>query len=86
VKLVYNLDGSPSPNLEPGSSTNVQVSRAVWDGNKLIISTPTGFSVNGVAQETKRVLFLDGGDLIIEITTPAGSTTRMIYKRVESAV
>jgi hypothetical protein len=42
--------------------------------------------VNGVAQETKRVLFLDGGDLIIEITTPAGSTTRMIYKRVESAV
>jgi hypothetical protein len=82
VKLVYNLDGSPSTNLEPGSSRNVQVSRAVWDGNKLIITTPTTFAVNGVAQEVKRVLFLDGGNLVIETTTPAGSTTRTIYKRV----
>jgi hypothetical protein len=61
-----------------------QVSKAIWEGNKLIISIATSFVTNGVAYAVKRAVSLDGGDLVIEWTTPVSGggqrLTRKVYK------
>jgi hypothetical protein len=88
VKAVYNLDGSESKNMMPGrqgGEPTPQTSKAVWEGDKLSITTTLNFGGNSV--EIKRVLSLEGGNLAVETTTPAfggggqPTTTKLIYKK-----
>jgi hypothetical protein len=88
VKAVYNLDGSESKNMMPGrqgGEPTPQTSKAVWEGDKLSITTTLNFGGNSV--EIKRVLSLEGGNLAVESTTPAfggggqPTTTKLIYKK-----
>jgi hypothetical protein len=81
-KRVYKLDGSDSVNevMGRGGEAAPQTSKAVWEGNKLSITTTTGFG------ETKQVLSLEGADLVVEQTNPgreggAPTTTKIVYKK-----
>jgi len=86
IKQVYNLDGSDSKNtLTMGGNSVEQVSKAKWDGDKLVITTTMNF--NGNASESTMVLQLDAsGQLVVE-STGAGrgggppTTTKMTYKK-----
>ena len=81
LKTVYNLDGSESKNpLNFGGQTVDRVSKVKWDGAKLVITTTTQ------AGEQKRVLSLEGGNLVVDATTPARdggapTTTKITFKK-----
>ena len=81
VTTVYNLDGSESKNTTQGrGGPQEQVSKAVWDGAKLVVTTTTG---NG---EQKRVFAMEGGNLTIETTQPGrdggpGTPAKLVYKK-----
>ena len=84
VKSVYNLDGSESKNSINMQGNSIdRVSKAKWDGAKLVIVTTTNFQGNPI--ETTQTWSLDAtGSLIIESTsnfqgTP--TTTKMTYKK-----
>jgi hypothetical protein len=70
VRTVYNLDGSESRNsmaMGRGGQAVEQVSRATWEGSKLVIATT--MSMGGNAVETTMSLSLDAsGDLVVEST------------------
>jgi len=69
-KYVFKLDGSESKNsvMGRGGAPADQVSKAVWAGDKLTITT-TATGPNGPT-ETKRVVSLAAGKLSIETTAP----------------
>jgi hypothetical protein len=78
VSLTYKLDGSDSPN--PGFGGNEQISKAAWEGQKLVVTTPF------MGGEQKRTFSLEGGNLVVETANPGreggpGMTTRMVYKK-----
>src|SRR5688572_21240084 len=81
VTTVYNLDGSESKNTVQGrGGATEQVSKAVWDGAKLVVTTMAG------GGEQKRVFALEGGNLTIETTQPGrdggpGTPTKLVYKK-----
>jgi hypothetical protein len=85
VTAVYKLDGSESKNTVAGrGGQQEQVSKATWDGNKLSIVTTLDFGGNTVEQ--KRVLSMEGGNLVIEQTAPGRgggepTTTKLVYKK-----
>jgi hypothetical protein len=80
---VYNLDGSDSKNMMPGrggAEPTEQVSKAKWDGDKLVI-TYTG--ANG---ENKTSYWLEGGNLVRETLNAgrggaAGTPRKTIFKK-----
>lgn len=78
MSLTYKLDGSDSPN--PGFGGNEQISKAAWDGEKLVVTTPF------MGGEQKRTFSLEGGNLVVETANPGreggpGMTTRAVYKK-----
>jgi hypothetical protein len=78
MKQVYKLDGTVSKN--PGRGGQDMESKAAWDGAKLVITTTTP---NG---EQKRVLSLEGGNLVVEATNPgreggAATTAKITFKK-----
>ena len=83
VTTVYNLDGSESKNMvagRGGGEPTAQVSKAMWDGAKLVVTTT---AANG---EQKRVFAMEGGNLTIETTQPGrdggpGTPTKLTYKK-----
>ena len=85
VVLTYNLDGSESKNTVAGrGGPQEQVSKATWEGNKLTIVTTLDFGGNAVEQ--RRVLSMEGGNLVIEQTQPGRgggepTTTKLVYKK-----
>jgi hypothetical protein len=86
IKSVYNLDGSDSKNtMTFGGNSIDQVSKAKWDGDRLVITTTSNF--NGNAFETTQVLSVDAaGNLVVDTTSPgrgggAPTTTKMTYKK-----
>jgi hypothetical protein len=85
VTATYNLDGSESKNMVAGrGGQQEQVSKAVWDGSRLSITTSV--NVGGNAAEQKRVLSMEGGNLVIEQTNPgrgggAPTTAKVVYKK-----
>jgi hypothetical protein len=90
TKLAYRLDGSESRNtINVGRGPQDQVSRARWEGDRLIITTVHRFTVDGkeLTSETTRVLWLDGpGSLVIETTYSAvmggpSATVRSVYRK-----
>ena len=92
VKAVYNLDGSETRNLSPGPPDQPEipvVSRASWDGKRLVILSKSVATENGVAVtvDSRRVLWIDAdGNLIVERTgTPASLVTpsRSVYRRIK---
>ena len=91
LRFAFNLDGSPSTNtIMMGRGMQSQTSRAVWNGEKLAITTvhiladpATGKPVNA---EVTQTLFLDAGALVVETTRAgvlggAATTTRTVYKK-----
>jgi hypothetical protein len=69
VKTVYRLDGSDSRNsvtMGRAGAAVESVSRARWEGGKLVITTTTTVQDNPV--ETTMTLSLDGQNLVIEST------------------
>ncbi len=92
VTAIYKLDGTESKNMSPdapGQPYVEVVSKASWDGTKLIIqSTSTsGTAPDTLTIESKRVLWLDDdGNLIIERTgTPEGVVmpTKTVYTKAK---
>jgi len=85
VVAVYKLDGSESKNMVAGrGGQQEQVSKAAWEGSKLSITTTLNFGGNAIEQ--KRLLSLEGGNLVIEQTAPgrdggAPTTTKLVYKK-----
>ena len=85
VTVTYNLDGSESKNtVQARGGPQEQVSKATWDGTKLVIATTLNFGGNTVEQ--KRVMSMDGGNLVIEQTAPGRgggepTTTKLVYKK-----
>ena len=85
VKFTYKLDGSVSKNMmagRGGGAPTEQVSKAMWAGNKLVVTTSTG------AGEEKRTFSTDGGYLVVETSAPARNggapnVTKVTYKRYE---
>ena len=64
MTLTYNLDGTESKNrMARGRGGEMeQVSKASWDGDKLVITTG----------DRKQVFSLQGGNLVVETTAPPG--------------
>ena len=62
-----------------GGSPTEQVSKAMWAGNNLVVTTTTG------AGEEKRTFSMDGDNLVVETSTPARNggapnITKVTYK------
>jgi hypothetical protein len=84
VKLTYKLDGSVSKNMMAGNggAPAEQVSKAMWAGNTIVVTTTTG------AGEEKRTFSMEGGDLVVETSAPARNggapnVTKVTYKRYQ---
>jgi hypothetical protein len=81
VKLTYKLDGSVSKNMmagRGGGAPTEQVSKAMWAGNNIVVTTTTG------AGDEKRTFSMDGANLVVETSAPArGGVTKVIYKKYE---
>ena len=85
VKLTYKLDGSVSRNMmagRGGGAPTEQVSKAMWAGNKLVVTTTTG------AGEEKRTFSMEAGNLVVETSAPARyfgapNVTKVTYKKYE---
>ena len=84
VRTVYSLDGSESKNTVQGrGGASEQVSKAVWDGARLIVTTQ--FKAGPVTVQVKRVFAMEGRNLTIETTQPGvgrpGPATKLVYKK-----
>lgn len=84
VRTVYNLDGSESTNTVQGrGGASEQVSKALWDGARLIVTTR--FKAGPVTVQQKRVFAMEGGNLTIETTPPSlngtGTPTKIVYTK-----
>jgi arylsulfatase len=93
LKFVYALDGSETRNtVMMGRGIEVQVSRAVWDGPALVITTTHTLTdpVSGkpLTVDVKRRLTLESPtSLVVEVTRDGvlggkPSTTRTIYRKI----
>jgi len=85
VTATYKLDGSESKNTVTGrNGAQDQVSKTMWMGSKLMITTTLNAGGNTVEQT--RTLSLDGGNLVIEQSQPgrdggAPQTQKLVYKK-----
>jgi hypothetical protein len=81
--LIYNLDGSESKNTVTRSGQEQeQIATATWDANTLVIVTQV--KVQGMTRDQRRVLSLEGGNLVIQQTNPgrgAGTPIKVVYKK-----
>jgi hypothetical protein len=85
VKLTYKLDGAVSKNMmagRAGGAPTEQVSKAMWAGNNIVVTTTTG------AGEEKRTFSMEGGNLVVETSAPARNggapnITKATYQRYE---
>jgi hypothetical protein len=81
--LVYKLDGSQSKNMVTrNGQQQEQVAKAIFEGSKLVITTEVNFQGN--TGEQRRVLSLEGGNLVIDQTNPgraAGGPIKVVYKK-----
>jgi len=85
VKLVYNLDGSDSKNMVQGRGGQTeQVSKATWDGNKLVISTTLTMGENTVTR-TQTMTLDASGQLVVTVSGPGRGgevmTNTQTYKK-----
>lgn len=85
VASTYKLDGSDSVNQMPGrqgaAPTDVH-SKAMWDGNKLTITTTR--EMGGNSMTTKTTVSMDGANMVVENSFDMGQgpqTTKQTYKK-----
>ena len=86
-KTIYNMDGTEAKSpIQFNGDTIDRVTKAAWDGNKLVMTVVASF--NGQAFETKSVWSLGAdGALLIEMTRPdfqgggAPVTSKTTYKK-----
>lgn len=90
IQAVYKLDGSESRNQIPGANgPETIVSRATWDGNRLVIVTKSTEELDGksVQMESRRVMSIgtDGALSLQRTGTPVElvPATTSVYKRVK---
>jgi hypothetical protein len=92
ILLEYKLDGSESKNgLNVGHTTSMQTSRAMWDGETLVITTrstgPVGADGKPVPVEVKQAMSLQSPTVLRVVTTRAGilgaaaTTTTVTYTK-----
>jgi hypothetical protein len=73
----YNLTGESKNKVMGRGGETEQVTVSTWEGNKLVLTTG----------QTKQVLSIEGGNLVIEQTSPgrgegaAPMTTKITYKK-----
>ena len=60
-----------------GSAPTEQISKTMWAGNKLVVTTTTG------AGEEKRTFSMEGGDLVVETSSLARKTSKVTYRKYE---
>ena len=85
VKLTYTLDGSESKSMmagRGGGAPTEQVSKAIWAGNNLVVTTAKG------AGDEKRTFSMNAGYLVVETSAPARAggapnITKVVYQRYE---
>ena len=79
VTLTYKLDGSVSRNMIAGrgGAPTEQVSKAMWAGNRLVVTTTTA------AGEEKRTFSMEGDNLVVETSAPGRGVTKVTYQRYE---
>ena len=81
--LTYSLDGTESKNaVTRDGQQQEQIATATWDGNKLVIATQVRFMGN--TREQRRVLAMEGGNLVIDQTNPGrggGAAFKVVYKK-----
>jgi hypothetical protein len=86
IRAVYNLDGTESPNMNPGGPGQADepiVSRAAWENDRLVILTRGTALIDGKPLETRRVIWIDADNrLTIERSSEGQPTTRSVYDRV----
>lgn len=85
VKMVYNLDGSDSKNMVMGRGGQTeQVSKANWDGAKLVISTNLMMGETAITR-TQTMTLDASGQLVITVVGPGRggevTTTTQTYKK-----
>jgi hypothetical protein len=80
--LIYKLDGSESKNtVTRDGQQREQIAKATWEGNTLVIVTMVTFQNN--TREQRRVLTMEGRNLVIQQTNPGrngGATIKVVYK------
>ena len=85
VTASYKLDGSESKNVVAGrGGQQEQVSKTMWMGSKLMITTTLNFG--GTNVEQTRTLSVEGGNLVVEQSQPgrdggAPQTQKLVYKK-----
>ena len=82
LDLTYKLDGSESKNMAAGrggAAPTEQISKAVWTGSTLVITTAV--TTQAGAGEQKRVLSIAAGKLSIETTQPGGMPATVTYSK-----
>lgn len=86
MKTVFNLNGSESKNMMQGRGGQTeQVSKAMWDGAKLVVTTNFMMGENSVTRT--QAFALDGsGQLVVTTTAPGRgggepTTTTQTYKK-----
>jgi hypothetical protein len=87
IKTVYNLDGTEAKSpLEFNGNTIDRVTKAAWDGGKLVLTATSNF--NGQAFEIKEIWSMAAdGTLLVETTRPdfqgggAPVTTKAVYRK-----
>jgi len=86
VKTVFNLDGSESKNMMMGRGGQTeQVSKAVWEGNTLVVTTNFTMGENAVTR-TQKFMLDATGQLVVATTSPGRgggepTTTTQTYKK-----
>ena len=95
LRFVYALDGSETKNsVMMGRGIQVQLSRAAWEGSRLVITTVHSFEnpANGQPMkiEVKQTLSLESPASLVVETTRSGvlggppSTTKTVYRKIPS--
>lgn len=81
--VTFKLDGTESKNMVTrDGQQQEQIANAIWEGNTLAIVTQVNFQGN--TAEQRRVLSLEGGNLVIEQTNPGrngGPPIKVVYKK-----
>ena len=84
-KWVADAAAAPAaPAGRGGGEPTAQVSKAVWDGAKLVVTTTINAGGNNIEQ--KRVFAMEGANLTIETTQPGrdggpGTPNKVTYKK-----
>ena len=81
LKTVFKLDGSESKNtITMGENKMDAVSKATWEGSKLVIST--SMDMGGNAMTSKATLSLDAtGNMVVEREGGRGAQPTQTYKK-----